>query len=160
MSAEFYKSLSLSVSVQNWSHNKLDISYQNPRRETWGKSRCKVECARSWHVELVERGHDGEWPRTMLSRPLVCHSVCLVCLSVRVSTVACIEWWTRLEGPLTMWSWPYFLKLINSYEFKFLFTSCAFPIGQSVLKRNLIGSSKSNRKLINFLSNELINQGW
>jgi hypothetical protein len=38
MSAEFYKSLSLSVSVQNWSHNKLDISYQNPRRETWGKS--------------------------------------------------------------------------------------------------------------------------
>ena len=50
-----------------------------------------------------------------------------------------------------------FLKLINSYEFKFLFTSCAFPIGQLVLKRNLIGSSKSNRKLINFLSNELIN---
>ena len=47
--------------------------------------------------------------------------------------------------------------IINSYEFKFLFTSCAFPIGQSVLKRNLIGSSKSNRKLINFLSNELIN---
>jgi hypothetical protein len=43
------------------------------------------------------------------------------------------------------------------YEFKFLFTSCAFPIGQSVLKRNLIGSFKSNRKLINFLSNELIN---
>jgi hypothetical protein len=51
-----------------------------------------------------------------------------------------------------------FLKLINnSYEFKFLFTSCAFPIGQSVLKRNLIGWSESNRKLINFLSNELIN---
>jgi hypothetical protein len=46
---------------------------------------------------------------------------------------------------------------IIQYEFKFLFTSCAFPIGQSVLKRNLIGSSKSNRKLINFLSNELIN---
>jgi hypothetical protein len=43
------------------------------------------------------------------------------------------------------------------YKFKFLFTSCAFPIGQSALKRNLIGSSKSNRKLINFLSNELIN---
>jgi hypothetical protein len=38
-----------------------------------------------------------------------------------------------------------------------LFTSCAFPIGESVLKRNLIGSSKSNRKLINFLSNELSN---
>jgi hypothetical protein len=36
------------------------------------------------------------------------------------------------------------------------FSSCAFPIGQSVLKQNLIGSSKSNRKLINFLSNELI----
>jgi hypothetical protein len=51
----------------------------------------------------------------------------------------------------------HFLKLINSYEFKFLFTSCAFPVGQSVLKRNLIGSSRSNRKLINFLSNELIN---
>ena len=46
---------------------------------------------------------------------------------------------------------------INSYEFKFLFTSCAFPIGQPVLKRNLIGSSRSNRKLINFVSNELIN---
>jgi hypothetical protein len=51
----------------------------------------------------------------------------------------------------------YFLKLINSYEFKFLFTSCAFPISHSFLKRNLIGSSKSNMKLINFLSNELIN---
>jgi hypothetical protein len=51
----------------------------------------------------------------------------------------------------------HFLKLINSYEFKFLFTSCAFPIGLSVLKRNLIGLSRSNRKLINFLSNELIN---
>ena len=51
----------------------------------------------------------------------------------------------------------HFLKLINSYEFKFLFTSCGVPMGQSVLKRNLIGSSKSNRKLINFLSNELIN---
>jgi hypothetical protein len=49
------------------------------------------------------------------------------------------------------------LKLINSYKFKFLFTSCAFPIGQSVLKRNLIGSCRSNRKLINFLSNELMN---
>ena len=47
--------------------------------------------------------------------------------------------------------------MINSYEFKFIFTSCAFPTGQSVLKRNLIGSFKSNRKLINFLSNELIN---
>ena len=32
-----------------------------------------------------------------------------------------------------------------------------FPIGLSVLKRNLIGLSRSNRKLINFLSNELIN---
>jgi hypothetical protein len=42
-------------------------------------------------------------------------------------------------------------------QFKFHFTSCVFPFGQSVLKRNLIGSSKSNRKLINFLSNELIN---
>jgi hypothetical protein len=47
--------------------------------------------------------------------------------------------------------------LINSDEFKFLFTSCVFPISQSVLKQNLIGSSKSKRKLINFLSNELIN---
>jgi hypothetical protein len=50
----------------------------------------------------------------------------------------------------------HYLGLTNSYEFKFLFTSCAFPIGQSVLKRNLIGSFKSNRKLINFLSNELV----
>jgi hypothetical protein len=50
-----------------------------------------------------------------------------------------------------------FPQVDRSNEFKFLFTSCAFPIGQSVLKRNLIGSSKSNRKLINFLSNELIN---
>jgi hypothetical protein len=50
----------------------------------------------------------------------------------------------------------HYLGLTNSYEFKFLFTSCAFPIGQSVLKRYLIGSFKSNRKLINFLSNELV----
>ena len=42
-------------------------------------------------------------------------------------------------------------------RFQFLSTSCAFPIGQPVLKRNLIGSFKSNRKLINFLSFELIN---
>jgi hypothetical protein len=70
-----------------------------------------------------------------------------------------------INGPVTstllsmQWNiaWTHFLKLINSYEFKFLFTSCAFPIGQSFLKRNLIGSSKSNRKLINFLSNEFIN---
>jgi hypothetical protein len=39
----------------------------------------------------------------------------------------------------------------------FLLPVRLFPIGQSVLKRNLIGSTKSNRKLINFLSNELIN---
>ena len=50
----------------------------------------------------------------------------------------------------------HYLGLTSSYEFEFLFTSCAFPIGQSVLKRNLIGSFKSNRKLINFLSNELV----
>ena len=50
----------------------------------------------------------------------------------------------------------HYLGLTNSYEFEFFFTSCAFPIGQSVLKRNLIGSFKSNRKLINFLSNELV----
>jgi hypothetical protein len=31
--------------VQNWSHNKLDIPYQNPRRETWGKSNVLV----NWH---------------------------------------------------------------------------------------------------------------
>jgi hypothetical protein len=50
----------------------------------------------------------------------------------------------------------HYLGLTNSYEFKFIFTSCAFPIGQSVLKRNLIGSFKSNRKLINFPLNELV----
>jgi hypothetical protein len=53
----------------------------------------------------------------------------------------------------------HYLGLTNSYEFKFFLTSCAFPIGQSVLKRNLIGSFKSNRKLINFLSNELVRSG-
>jgi hypothetical protein len=32
---------------------------------------------------------------------------------------------------------------INSYKFKFLFTSCAFPIGQSVMKRNLLAHLKA-----------------
>jgi hypothetical protein len=120
--------------------------------ETW-KIKLK-NCDPLERMSMKYRGSPLAVVKKFMTPPLSCcaksihiiHTIHIFCFTVDAMEV------------LIKYCMNSFPKLINSYKFKFLFTSCAFPIGQSVLKRNLIGSSKSNRKLINnILSNELIN---